>query len=58
MNALRFLGLDQNIVVKEIKKRGSPLPPTRLTVQNIRDGKVRDNSGQLYEVVVFLRKPK
>ena len=58
MNALRFLGLDQNIVVKEIKKRGSALPPTRLTVQNIRDGKVRDNSGQLYEVVVFLRKPK
>ena len=58
MNALRFLGLDQNIVVKEIKKRGSALPPTRLTVKNIRDGKVRDNSGQLYEVVVFLRKPK
>jgi hypothetical protein len=58
MNALRFLGLDQNIVVKEIKKRGSVLPPTQLTVKNIRDGKVRDNSGQLYEVVVFLRKPK
>ncbi len=58
MNALRFLGLDQNIVVKEIKKSGSVLPPTQLTVKNIRDGKVRDNSGQLYEVVVFLRKPK
>ena len=58
MNALKFLGLDQNIVVKEIKKRGSALPPTQLTVKQIREGKVRDNSGQLYEVVVFLRKPK
>ena len=58
MNALRFLGLDQNIVVKEIRKRNSILPPTQLTVKNIRDGKVRDNNGQLYEVVVFLRKPK
>ena len=58
MNALKMLGLDQNIVVKEIKKRGSTLPPTQLTVQNIRDGRVRDNSGQLYEVGVFLRKPK
>ena len=58
MNALKFLGLDQNIVVKEIKKRGSALPPTQLTVKHIREGKVRVNSGQLYEVVVFLRKPK
>ncbi len=58
MNALKMLGLDQNIVVKEIKKRDSSLPPTQLTVKNIREGSVRDNSGQLYEVVVFLRKPK
>lgn len=58
MNALKMLGLDQNIVVKEIKKRGSTMPPTQLTVKNIREGKVKDNSGQLYEVVVFLRKPK
>ena len=58
MNAFKFLGLDKNIVVKEIKKRNSAMPPTPITVGNIRDGKVRDNSGQLYEVVVFLRKPK
>ena len=43
MNALKFLGLDQNIVVKEIKKRGSALPPTQLTVKHIREGRVRDN---------------
>ena len=58
MNALKFLGLDENIVVKEIQKRGSNLPPTRLTVKNIRDGRVRDTSGALCEVVVFLRKAK
>lgn len=58
MNALSFLGLDENIIVKEIKKRGSSLPPTRLTVKNIREGKVRDTSGQLCEVVIFLRKSK
>lgn len=58
MNALKFLGLDDNIVVKEIQKRGSTLPPTQLTVKNIRDGRVRDTSGQLCEVVVFLRKAK
>jgi hypothetical protein len=58
MNALKFLGLDENIVVKEIRKRGSSLPPTRLTVRHIREGKVRDTSGQLCEVVIFLRKAK
>ena len=58
INALKFLGLEENIVVKEIKKQGSALPPTRLTVKNIRDGKVRDTDGVLCEVVVFLRKAK
>ena len=58
MNALRFLGLDQNVVVKEIQKRNSSLPPTRLTVKDIREGRVRDTSGQMCEVVVFLRKIK
>ena len=58
MNALRFLGLDQNVVVKEIQKRNSSLPPTVLTVKDIREGKVRDASGDLCEVVVFLRKIK
>ena len=58
MNALSFLRLDENIVVKEIRKKGSPLPPTRVTVKNIREGTVRDTTGQLCEVVIFLRKKK
>tara|TARA_Y100000310_G_C20563242_1_gene754136 strand:- start:727 stop:903 length:177 start_codon:yes stop_codon:yes gene_type:complete len=58
MNALKFLGLEEKIVVKEIQKRGSSLPPTRITVKDVREGMVRDTSGQLCEVVVFLRKAK
>jgi len=59
MNALRFLGLEEKVIVKEVQKRGSKLPPIKLTVKNIREGKVRDvYTGQMHEVVLFLRKAK
>jgi hypothetical protein len=59
MNALKFLGLEDKVVVKEVQKRGSTLPPIKLTVKDIRDGKVYDAyTGQIHEVVLFLRKAK
>ena len=59
MNALKFLGLEDKVVVKEVQKRGSTSPPIKLTVKDIRDGKVYDAyTGQIHEVVLFLRKAK
>ena len=59
MNALKFLGLEERVVVKEVQKRGSQLPPIKLTVKDIRDGIVHDAyTGQIHEVVLFLRKAK
>jgi len=59
MNALKFLGLEEKVVVKEVQKRGSKLPPIQLTVKDIREGRVQDvYTGQIHEVVLFLRKAK
>lgn len=58
MNALKFLGLEDNVVVKEVHKQGSPLPPIQITVKDIRRGKVKDRFGQVHDIVMFLRKSK
>lgn len=58
MNALSFLGLGENMVVKEIKKKGSSLP-IKIRVKDLREGKVKNPSnGETHEIVIFLRKAK
>lgn len=58
MNALSFFGFGENIVVKEIKKKGSALP-IKIRVKDLRAGKVKNPyNGDTHEIVIFLRKAK
>ena len=58
MNALSFFGFGENIVVKEIKNKGSTLP-IKIRVKDLRAGKVKNPyNGETHEIVIFLRKAK